>query len=243
MQAVNSMPKMHSLEFGGDRFFIVGDAALFWPRHQALLIADLHLEKASSYAAMGQMLPPYDSFATLTALSKLIDICGACWIISLGDNFHDSGGEYRMPSDAAVLLSALIARHRWTWIAGNHDPVSNAIWGGETQEELPMPISPMDSIMLRHQAVPGWPGFEISGHYHPKMRIKTGLRNVSRRCFTISQRKIIMPAFGVLTGGMDAGEAALLAEPALRESGGCEKGGAQALIALPQKLVRFPLNP
>lgn len=222
----------HPLQFGHADFVIAGDAALYWPKYAALIIADLHLEKGSSYAMTGQMLPPYDSHATLSALAALIRACGAAHVICLGDNFHDSGGEARLCGAAAALLSDLTARHRWTWIIGNHDPALGALWGGETQPEMAL-----DGIMLRHQALPDWPGAEISGHYHPKMRVTSGRRSVTRRCFTVSQRKIIMPAFGAFTGGMDAAEAAHIAQPDLSA-----RARAHALIALPQKLARFALD-
>lgn len=231
----------HPLQFATHEFLVAGDAALFWPKYRALLIADLHLEKASSYAVTGQMLPPYDSHATLSAIAALIEACGAGHVICLGDNFHDDGGETRLCGDAAELLSELTSRCRWSWITGNHDPAMTAIWGGEICGELQL-----DGIMLRHQAIPRSQDHEISGHYHPKLRVAAGRRSVSRRCFTISKRKIIMPAFGVLTGGMDAGEAARIAEPDLAQWGeapGGHDGGAEALIPLSGKLARFPLLP
>lgn len=223
---------MHDLTFGNSGFKVAGDAALFWLKYRALLVADLHLEKASSYAMTGQMLPPYDSHATLSAVADLARACDAEQVICLGDNFHDDGGEARLIGEAAALLRDLTARYRWTWITGNHDPDLQAVWGGETLIEMER-----DGITLRHEAIPDWQGLEISGHFHPKLRVSTGHRSVTRRCFTISQRKIIMPAFGVLTGGMDASEAAHIAEPSLNRS-----AGAQALIALPQKLARFALE-
>jgi uncharacterized protein len=222
---------MHDLIFGDSLFQVSGDAALFWPKYRALLVADLHLEKASSYAMTGQMLPPYDSHATLSAIASLASSCDAKKVICLGDNFHDDGGEARLFGEAAALLSNLTAQYRWTWITGNHDPNVRAVWGGEVLTEIEL-----NGIMLRHEAIPHWPGLEISGHFHPKLRVNIRRRNVARRCFTISQRKIIMPAFGALTGGMDAAEAAQLAEPNLNSS-----AGAEALIALPQKLARFAL--
>lgn len=225
-------PAQHPLQFAKHEFTVIGDAALYWPEYRALIVADLHLEKASSYAVTGQMLPPYDSHATLSAMDGLIHACGATHIICLGDNFHDSGGEERLCGDAARLLRDLTSRHRWSWITGNHDPALQALWGGETWPEMAC-----GGIMLRHEAAPDWPGYEISGHFHPKWRVNNGQRSVTRRCFTISQRKIIMPAFGVLTGGMDAGEAARIAEPGLTY-----RGGGEALIALPQKLTRFALG-
>jgi len=225
----------YDLQFGGAAFQTAGDAALFWPEYGALLVADLHLEKASSYAMAGQMLPPYDSLDTLSQLAKLAKKAGATSVICLGDNFHDDGGEARLSGDAADLLRAMTAQYRWIWITGNHDPALEALAGGETCADLEM-----GGIVLRHEAVPGWQGAEISGHFHPKLRINVARRHVARRCFVRCSvggaHKLILPAFGALTGGMDASEAALIAEPRLSQ-----EGAAEALVALEQKLVRFAL--
>ncbi len=226
----------HDLQFGGAYFRIIGDAALYWPEHRALLVADLHLEKASSYAMEGQMLPPYDSLDTLSRLASLAEKVDATSVICLGDNFHDDGGEARLSDDAAEILRAMTSEYRWIWIAGNHDPEVEALAGGEACEELEM-----GGIMLRHQAVPDWQDAEISGHFHPKLRLNINRRHVARRCFVSSSvgsaSKLILPAFGALTGGMDAGEAALIAQPHLSH-----QGAAEALVALEPKLVRFPLD-
>ena len=99
-------------------------------------------------------------------------------VICLGDNFHDDGGEARLSGDAADLLRAMTAQYRWIWITGNHDPEVEALAGGVACEELEM-----GGIMLRHQAVPDWQGAEISGHFHPKLRLNINRRHVARRCF------------------------------------------------------------
>ncbi len=222
----------HNLHFGGHRFVTAGDAALFWPQNALLLVADLHLEKASSYAQNGQMLPPYDSLATLEQLHALAQQFGVRRVICLGDNFHDSAGEARLSDKAANLLQALTARLDWTWITGNHDPALEALWGGHSVIE-----QWVDGIMMRHQADPNFSGAEMSGHFHPKLRVPAARRIIPRRCFVQYADKLIFPAFGALTGGMDAAEAARLVLPAITKH-----HMAEALIATPQRLARFTLN-
>ncbi|NJM50277.1 MAG: ligase-associated DNA damage response endonuclease PdeM [Sphingomonadales bacterium] len=219
------------LSFGGHDFHIIGDAALYWPGQSALLVADLHLEKASFYAKSGQMLPPYDSHATLTQLADMAKKCAARHVICLGDNFHDDDGEARLDGDAAILLRRLTGEYDWTWITGNHDPALAAIWGGQSRKQMLM-----GTVMLRHEALPDSIEPEISGHYHPKLRVEMARRTVTRRCFTVTSRKIIMPAFGALTGGMDAAKAAQLAEP-----DAAKRGGAKAVLGLKDKIASFPL--
>ena len=215
--------------FGGAVFDVVGEAALFWRAHDILIVSDLHLEKASSYAVRGQMLPPYDSLSTLEMLSVLAQTWGARGVLCLGDNFHDDAGEARLQGDAAKLLRALTTRYDWTWIVGNHDPGIGAAWGGRVVAERQIA-----GIMFRHEVEAGWSGPEISGHYHPKMRITARGRNIARRAFVRSNNKLIMPAFGALTGGMDAGDPVILA--ALGQA------GVQALVPTSGRLTRFALG-
>ncbi|MVZ98433.1 ligase-associated DNA damage response endonuclease PdeM [Sphingorhabdus sp. IMCC26285] len=220
-------------EFGGDAFELAGDAALYWPRHDALLVSDLHLEKASAYAAGGQMLPPYDSLATIQALASLSQIFRPARIICLGDNFHDIGGEKRLGSDAADILSDLIGSTKWVWITGNHDPVVEGRWGGVSVAEMKL-----GDILLRHEATAGEALPEISGHFHPKFRQVLRGRMISRRCFVKSSRKLIMPAFGTLTGGMDVHEAAILKACDLADG-----ENADAMIPVHNGFTRFVLKP
>lgn len=222
----------HSFEFGGENFEVAGEAALYWRAQDALLVSDLHLEKASAYALNGQMLPPYDSVATLEDIAALCAKYRPAKIISLGDNFHDDGGEQRLAESAAALLVDLACDTEWIWITGNHDREVSGIWGGRAFDELSLA-----GITLRHEAKSGDPNPEISGHFHPKFRQVLRGRMVARRCFVKSARKMIMPAFGTLTGGLDVQDIAILTACDLA---GDEK--VEALVATKAGVARFALN-
>lgn len=193
-----------AFEFGGQSFELAGDAALYWPAQRALILSDLHLEKASAFAAGGQMLPPYDSLATLQEVAALVRGLNPTRVISLGDNFHDDEGEIRLGGAAASLLTELIGSTEWIWITGNHDRGISARWGGTAMAEWTA-----SGILLRHEAEAGEQSPEISGHFHPKFRQDLRGRVVSRRCFVRSPRKMIMPAFGAFTGGLDVQDPAI----------------------------------
>ena len=135
---------MVPLSFAGETFFTAADGALYWPDAGALLVADLHLEKASWFARLGQFLPPYDSHATLSALGAIVERTGATRLFCLGDSFHDRFGCARLPADARALLTAMTAALDWVWIVGNHDPEFADHCGGRIVEELPI-----RGIMLR----------------------------------------------------------------------------------------------
>ena len=218
---------MVPFSFAGETFFPTAEGALFWPSEQALLVADLHLEKASWFARLGQFLPPYDSLATLTALAAEVERTRATRLFCLGDSFHDRFGCARLPVAARELLSNMTSKLDWTWIVGNHDPGFADHCGGRLEEEIEV-----GGIILRHEAVRGEARPEISGHFHPKLRLHLKGRRVSRRCFVTSAQKIIMPAFGSLTGGLDAHHPEIL---------GSVGGKAAALVPVSDRLLKFPL--
>lgn len=220
---------MVPLSFADQSFLALSDAALYWPARRALLVADLHFEKASWYARFGQFLPPHDSRATLDALTRLIDRTGARAVFSLGDAFHDVGAADRLARPVREGLAALMARVDWTWISGNHD----AMLAGDLPGGAVVDAIWVDGIHLRHEAVAGDPSPEISGHFHPKFRLSVRGRPVARRCFVQGGCKLILPAFGAMTGGLDAADAAI---------GAVVGPDARALVVAGEKLLQFPLG-
>lgn len=218
---------MVPFSFAGHELVALPQGALYWPARRALLVADLHLEKASWFARFGQMLPPYDSHATLSDLIALQAATAAAEIWCLGDSFHDIEGCERLPAAARELLTGLTAAVRFVWITGNHDRSFVDRCGGEVMDE-----AEVDGLILRHEAQPGELRPELSGHFHPKLRVSIRGRNVARRCFVATERKLILPAFGALTGGLDADHPEIVRAVGRR---------AEALVPLADRLLRFPL--
>ncbi len=218
---------MVPFSFASHAFLASSDGALHWPAERALLVADLHLEKASWFARLGQLLPPYDSHATLAALERHVDRTRVSRIYCLGDSFHDRFGCDRLPAAARELLTAMTARIDWVWIVGNHDAGFIDYIGGRLAEEVHV-----GGIVLRHEAVRGDPTPEISGHYHPKLRLRMKGRNVSRRCYVATATKLILPAYGALTGGLDAHHPEIIAKVG---------PGAAALVPVTDRILRFPI--
>ena len=240
------VPVSFAFDFAGEELRLVpgrhgagrGATALFWPREQALLVADLHLEKASHYAKRGQFLPPYDSRETLDRLAAAVKETGARRVYTLGDNFHDAGGPARLEAHATGMLAALTGALDWVWIIGNHDAgqdeVGRQSCGGTFVDELEVA-----GLILRHRAKNGESRPELSGHYHPKIRVNLRQRHIARPCGVIGKGRggadrMILPAFGALTGGMDAADPAILGalQPARR---------IDAILPAAGRLVRLPL--
>ncbi len=174
----------------------------WWPAERTLIVSDLHLEKGSAYAARGVRLPPYDSRATLEALAQAVTRHRPRRLIALGDSFHDAGLDARMaPVDRARLAALIAAVEDWVWIAGNHDPTPPAHLGGRTVATLTL-----GALTFRHEptrAAEAGAGGEIAGHLHPCARIRRRGRSVRRRCFVADGTRLIMPAFGAFTGGLN----------------------------------------
>ena len=175
--------------------------ALFWEEQSLLVVSDLHLEKGSSFAARGVLLPPYDTVATLGRLAAVIARHDPRMVIALGDSFHDRDAHQRLSRTDRDALTALQARRDWIWISGNHDPVLPSDLGGVVASEVA--IGP---IAFRHE--PTGASGEIAGHLHPKARVPTRGRTMERRCFACDGERAVMPAFGAYTGGLSIRDAA-----------------------------------
>ena len=220
---------MVPFSFANDEMRLVHGRALFWPRENALLVADLHLEKGSFFARFGQMIPPYDSRETLERLALAIRETGARRLFCLGDSFHDGDGPARLEAHAAGMLDALTRAVDWLWITGNHDAALPAAIGGTVAGEVTA-----GGVHLRHEARAGETAPEISGHFHPKLVVAARGRRVSRACAVSTGRRLILPAFGALTGGMDAAAPEIIT--ALQPASAID-----ALAAAGGRLVRYPL--
>jgi uncharacterized protein len=169
--------------------------ALFWEEESLLVVSDLHLEKGSSFATRGVLLPPYDTVATLGRLAAVIARHDPRMVIALGDSFHDRNAHNRLSTPDRDTIAALQARRDWIWISGNHDPALPSNLGGVVAHEVA--IGP---IAFRHE--PTGAAGEIAGHLHPKARVTRRGRSMERRCFACDGERAVMPAFGAYTGGL-----------------------------------------
>ena len=182
------------------------DGSLWWPARRTLIVADLHLEKGSSLAARGSLLPPYDTRTTLRNLAATVAALLPEREVALGDSFHDAGGAERLIAEDRQALADLMEGRDWVWVSGNHDPTPPVGLGGSVVDEL------VDGgIVLRHEAraTSDLLGGEISGHFHPVASLSLRHRRIRARCLAFDGRRAILPAFGAYTGGLDVGAASI----------------------------------
>lgn len=184
------------LRFGGQNFQPLPSGALYWHAERTLLVADLHLEKLSSYAARGQLLPPYDTGLTLARLAGDLLRTNAETVIALGDSFHRDEGTASLLAADRKALEALTGRARWIWLSGNHDPAPHEL-GGECLTHLAF-----GDLMFSHEPRHGQIGL-IAGHLHPSARVYINGRSVRRPCFVHDHRIMLLPAYGASTGTLN----------------------------------------
>ncbi|WP_323785621.1 ligase-associated DNA damage response endonuclease PdeM [Thalassovita sp.] len=193
----------YSLTLSGVKLEAMKSGALYWPEKRVLCVSDLHLGRSERIARLGgAMLPPYDTRETLAQLERDLLTTAANSVICLGDSFDDSASSRGISESDVMWITRMQAGRRWIWIQGNHDPGPLAI-GGTHMAELPFP-----PLVFRHIARLQASG-EISGHYHPKARVTAHGQSITRPCFLIDSDRIIMPAYGTYTGGLNTSHAVL----------------------------------
>ncbi|WP_431322750.1 ligase-associated DNA damage response endonuclease PdeM [Rhizobium sp. YTU87027] len=172
--------------------------ALYMPDAGILVVSDLHLEKGAAFARRGMMLPPYDTLATLTVLSAVIARYDPKLVVSLGDNFHDRVGSTYLPEAFRSLIAEMARGREWIWINGNHDPDGTVDLPGTSADEMHY-----GGLTFRHEPKGGLQKGEIAGHLHPAATVRRREKSVRRPCFATDGARLLMPAFGVMTGGLD----------------------------------------
>ncbi len=178
--------------------------ALFWPETRVMAVSDLHLEKGSSYARRGSLLPPWDTRETLERLALAMRRFAPRIVVALGDSFHDPHGPGRLAAADAARLAVLTRAARFVWVLGNHDPRPPEGIEGES-----VAVWPAGPLLFRHEArADAGPG-EVCGHHHPKASIPARGCTVSRPCFVTDGARLMMPAFGAYTGGLDVAAPAI----------------------------------
>lgn len=201
---------LRALEDGAMALTLAGEAARLLPSgalvlvaHSTLVVADLHLEKGSAFAARGQLLPPLDTRETLRRLAADAAAQAPRRILFLGDAFHDRQASRRMSGEDRAALEALGGGSELVWITGNHDPEPDGDLPGEAADEVRL-----GGLVLRHEPEPGAAPGEIAGHLHPCARIATPRGAVRRRCLVTDGERAVLPAYGAFTGGLNVLDAA-----------------------------------
>ena len=213
----------------GERLMLDPAGALVWPETRLLVVSDLHLEKGSSFARKGMLLPPWDTKATLDRLALLLRRHQPETVVALGDTFHDDAGAERLQAADRARLAAMARAHRFVWVLGNHDPTPPDGLGGTCVTEFTL-----HPLTFRHEAVARAAAGEVVGHHHPKAGVPSRGTTISRPCFVVDARRVMMPAYGAYTGGLD------VSDPAIARL--FPRGGRVFLLGR-ERLFSFALGP
>ena len=187
----------------GAEVLLRASGAVWIESSRTLVVADLHLEKGSSFAERGQLLPPYDTGETLRRLEAEVEALGPRTLVFLGDSFHDARAERRLAPRDVIRLANLARGRTLTWVVGNHDADGPRILPGDVTADLVI-----EGLILRHEPRPGVQPGETAGHLHPSARIVARGRSVRRRCFITDGERVILPAFGAYAGGLNVRDVA-----------------------------------
>ncbi len=192
-----------TLHLAGERLFLDPAGGLYLPARQTLVVSDLHFEKGSAAARQGSLLPPWDTRETLDVLALLLRRYAPETVVALGDTFHDDDGAGRLQRDDAARLKAMAEKFAFVWVLGNHDKRANGLRGHSLAEWRAGPL------VFRHEAAAGRVMGEISGHFHPKASVPVRGTVVTRPCFVADGRRLMLPALGAYTGGLDVADEAI----------------------------------
>jgi DNA ligase-associated metallophosphoesterase len=217
------------LHIAGERLMLDPAGALHWPGQRILVVSDLHFEKGTSAAIRGSLLPPYDTRETLVLLAHLIRKYGPRTVVCLGDTFHDAKGGSRLQTLDMARLTHLTTEADFVWVLGNHDPLPPEGLSGIAVDEYKT-----GPLVFRHQALAGRVMGEISGHFHPKATVPVRGTQVCRPCFIADGYRMMLPAIGAYTGGLDVRDAAIGVH--------FPRGGRVFLLGR-ERLYSFPIAP
>jgi DNA ligase-associated metallophosphoesterase len=204
--------------------------AMWLPEERLLVVSDLHFEKGSHFARRGQFLPPYDTRATLDGLERLMRLCRPKTVLSLGDAFHDREAEGRMDERDAARLERLCGAAEWIWILGNHDPLPPKRFRGTAHE-----TAEIAGLLFVHEPndAEGW---QVAGHLHPCAIAEKNGRGVRRPAFVTDGERMVMPAFGAFTGGLNVLDKAFA--PVFPASFQAHLCGKSRVYAVPTRSLR-----
>jgi DNA ligase-associated metallophosphoesterase len=217
------------LHIAGERLMLDPAGALHWPAQRMLIVSDLHFEKGSAAAARGSLVPPFDTRETLVLLAAMMRKYAPRVVVALGDSFHDAKGASRLQPPDLARLRALTGEAAFVWVLGNHDPTPPEGLDGETTAE-----HRVGPLVFRHQAQVGRVMGEISGHFHPKATVPVRGTQVCRPCFIADGYRMMLPAIGAYTGGLDVRSDAIATH--------FPRGGRVFLLGR-ERLYSFPVGP
>ena len=195
------MSSRANLSWGSSTLELLPERAAWDPQRRALLVADLHLGKAESFQAQGISLPSDGDLGNLNRLLALCSRLGPEQVLVLGDLIHSRLG---LTGELQEKLAALhdLMGCELVLVGGNHDR------GAVFPSLRVQPSLQLGDWWLSHEPeLPPQAGLlNICGHLHPVAQLGQGADRLRLPCFGLDhvQQRLLLPAFGDLTGGHPA---------------------------------------
>ena len=194
---------MHGIQVLGNRLQLLPEKAIYIESLKALLVSDVHLGKSETFQAFGIPIPNSINQSTLDRLQALCAQYDLEFVFILGDLFHS---KHALTEEVLQPWWGFVnsVHARVQLIVGNHDHALVP-----KLEQLGIECSAdavqVDNLILSHEPMVRSPRFNICGHVHPCVRIKTKLDTLRLPCFYLNhaQNLLILPSFGEFTGGYE----------------------------------------
>lgn len=190
---------MHEFVLKEQTFLLHPYKGIYWKEEDALLLADLHLGKASHFRKAGIPVPQdvqqsnFDKFMAL-----LLDLSPKKVFI-LGDLFHS---DHNNSWDDFIYLTNQFKHVTFDLIIGNHDILDLKKYN-EAKLNLYAEGRIVGPFILTHHPLEEVPNglFNLCGHIHPSVRLSgKGRQSLRLPCFYFGEDQGILPAFGEFTG-------------------------------------------
>lgn len=191
------------IKAAGQELELLPERAVWWAERHTLIFSDVHLGKAQSYRFEGIAIPSESGLTDLDTIASLIERWRPKEILILGDFIHHrQSWTPKFHEDLGIFL-AQNRNIEWKLILGNHERGSR-----ENFEDLPVELVAGDVLQAPFRFAHGHEvqtsnDFTVSGHVHPIVVLKEGPLTMRCPCFVLSPSRLLLPSFGVWTGGVE----------------------------------------
>lgn len=187
-----------TIELLGEKIWLHPDKVLFLPNYKLLVVADLHLGKATHFRKAGLPVSTFVGSSDLDRLQCIIDELQPKELLFLGDVFHS---EYNSEWELITSFCAKNKQVQFSLTLGNHDVLPATVYRDIGWKVHPKEVT-YGPLSFCHEPNENLP-FAIVGHLHPGFHLKGhGKQKILLPCFHLKKNQLLMPSFGFFTGAV-----------------------------------------
>lgn len=188
---------MLEIELEKEKLVLLGEKAIYWSKHELLLIADLHLGKVNHFRRSGIPVPSQSNDQNIARLINLLQSHSIKRVLFMGDLFHS---HYNPSWENFGTFIRSFPEIVFDLVIGNHDIMSEHQYEkyGINIFKNPLGIGP---FVISHEPLADFNGYNLAGHIHPGVLLRgKGKQGIRLPCFYFSMNQGLLPAFGEFTG-------------------------------------------